>query len=69
MTDLVVPGCTQIGLGLVNAFLVDSGGDSLVLIDAGARVDTTNCQGMSALTCSRQADSNAMYELLLRHSN
>ena len=47
----------------------DPVGSAKVLIDAGASVDTTNYQGMSALTCSRQADSNAMYELLLRHSN
>jgi glyoxylase-like metal-dependent hydrolase (beta-lactamase superfamily II) len=38
MKDLVVPGCTQIRLGLVNTFLVDSGGDSLVLIDAGVPI-------------------------------
>ena len=44
-------------------------GAAKVLIDAGASVDTTNNQGMSALTCSQQADSNAMYDLLLRHSN
>lgn len=36
MADVVTPGCVQIGLGLVNAFLVDTGGDSLVMIDAGA---------------------------------
>jgi glyoxylase-like metal-dependent hydrolase (beta-lactamase superfamily II) len=35
MAELVVPGCTRIGLGAVNAYLVDSGGDELVLVDAG----------------------------------
>jgi glyoxylase-like metal-dependent hydrolase (beta-lactamase superfamily II) len=35
MGDHVVPGCVQVRLGLVNAFLVDSGGDSLVMVDAG----------------------------------
>ena len=35
MAELVVPGCTRIGLGAVNTYLVDSGGDDLVLIDTG----------------------------------
>ncbi|MFW2380411.1 MAG: MBL fold metallo-hydrolase [Acidimicrobiales bacterium] len=38
MADLVVPGCTQIAFGFLNAFLVDTGGDSLVLIDTGTPV-------------------------------
>ena len=40
-----------------------------VLLDAGASVDTTNNQGISALKCSQQADSNEMYQLLIRYSN
>lgn len=44
-------------------------GSAKVLIDAGASVDTTNNQGLSALECSQHADSNEMHELLLRYSN
>ncbi len=44
-------------------------GSAKVLIDAGARVDTTNRHGTSALQCSSNADSDEMYELLLRYSN
>ena len=44
-------------------------GSAKVLLDAGANVDTTNNQGISALKCSQQADSNEMYELLIRYSN
>jgi ankyrin repeat protein len=47
----------------------DPVGSARVLIDAGASVDTTNRQGVSALECARQADSNEMYELLLQYSN
>ena len=39
MAELVVPGCTRIGFGAVNAYLVDSGGDDLVVIDAGSPVN------------------------------
>ena len=39
-----------------------------VLLEAGARIDTTNNQGISTLKCSQQADSNEMYELLIQHS-
>jgi len=39
-----------------------------ILLEAGASVETTNNQGVSALRCSQQADSNEMYELLSRHS-
>lgn len=44
-------------------------GSAQVLLEAGARVDTTNNQGISALKCSQQADSNEMYELLIAYSN
>lgn len=47
----------------------DPVGSARVLIDAGASVDTTNRQGVSALECARQADSNEMYELLLQYAN
>lgn len=39
-----------------------------VLLDAGANLDTTNNQGVSALKCSEQADSTEMYDLLIRYS-
>lgn len=44
-------------------------GSAKVLLDAGAMADTTNKQGTSALECSKQADSNEMYELLIRYTN
>ena len=47
----------------------DPVGAAKVLLDAGAGVDTTNNQGISALQCSQQADSNEMYELLIRYTN
>ncbi len=47
----------------------DPVGSAKVLLDAGARVDTTNSQGISALSCSQQADSNEMFELLVRYSD
>ena len=47
----------------------DPVGAAKVLLDAGASVDTTNNQGISVLKCSQQADSNEMYELLIRYSN
>ncbi|MBZ0114793.1 MAG: ankyrin repeat domain-containing protein [Thermoanaerobaculia bacterium] len=39
-----------------------------VLLNAGASIDTTNKQGISLLECSQQAQSNEMYELLIRCS-
>ncbi|MFC3193649.1 ankyrin repeat domain-containing protein [Marinicella sediminis] len=47
----------------------DTVGSAKVLLDAGASVDTTNNQGISAIKCSQQADSNEMYELLIRYAN
>ena len=44
-------------------------GSAKVLLDAGANVDTTNNQGVSALKCSQQADSNDMHELLIQYSS
>ena len=40
-----------------------------VLLEAGAKVDTTNNEGVSTFKCSQQADSNEMYELLIRYSH
>ena len=39
-----------------------------VLIKAGASINTKNKQGVSALECSRHAESKEMFELLLQHS-
>lgn len=44
-------------------------GAAKVLLDAGANVDTTNNQGISALKCSQQADSNEMHKLLIRYAS
>jgi ankyrin repeat protein len=40
-----------------------------VLIAAGARIDTTNKEGMTAAQCARRAKSPDMYELLRQHSD
>ncbi len=41
-------------------------GAASVLIEAGARVETTNSKGVSALECSRNAESDEMHEVLLQ---
>jgi ankyrin repeat protein len=40
-----------------------------MLLEAGANLDTTNNQGISALKCSQQADATEMNELLMKYSN
>lgn len=43
-------------------------GAAKVLLEAGASVDTANNQGISALKCSQQGDSDEMHQLLLQYS-
>lgn len=46
----------------------DPVGAARVLIAAGANVHATNKQGVSALECSRKAETQELYKILLEHS-
>ena len=43
-------------------------GTAKVLLDNGANLNTSNNQGRSALKCSQEAESNEMYDLLIKYS-
>jgi ankyrin repeat protein len=47
----------------------DQVGAARILIEAGARVDTANKHGLSALELSKQCERNDMYDLLCRQGN
>lgn len=68
MTDRVVPGCTQVRLGLVNAFLVDTGGDSLVLIDAGTPVRFHTRRLLAALREAGRSPAD-LGDILITHQH
>ena len=68
MADFVVPGCVQVGLGGVNAFLVDSGGDSLVLIDTGTPLGYHRRRLLSALRSAGRRPAD-LGDILITHQH
>lgn len=66
MAEQVLPGLTRIGLGAVNAYLVDSGADDLVLIDTGGPMHPRMILGAITEAGHRAADVG---DILVTHQH